>query len=178
MERRLVGDRAELDRLVLAQLPAALRFAIRLTGDRDDAEDLVQEALVKVAQNWMTFRGDATFATWFTRVLINVFRDRLRRRPEPVVRLDPEQVNLVDMRADDPASVAATGELAERVAVEVSRLPPRQREVLVLATYEGYSLAAIAALLEINEQNVYATLSAARARLKARLAPYLGVEEK
>jgi len=60
----------------------------------------------------------------------------------------------------------------------VSRLPPRQREVLVLIVFEKLSTSETAALVGISEQNVHATLSAARARLKQRLAPYLGYAEK
>ncbi len=83
-----------------------------------------------------------------------------------------------DMRSMTPPAAAAQSELAERVAVEVSRLPPRQREVMVLTAFEGLTVAETAALLEISEQNTYATLSAARTRLRSRLAPYLGFAEK
>lgn len=173
-----MADFAELDRLVLEHLPAALRFAMRLTGDRDAAEDLVQDALVRVAQGWQKFRGDSKFQTWFYRILINVFRDRLRGgRIVAIASLDEEEES-PDPRSTSPPAAAAANELADRVAEEVSRLPPRQREVMVLTTYEGLSALEAAALLDITEQNVHATLSAARARLRNRLAPYLGFAEK
>jgi RNA polymerase sigma-70 factor (ECF subfamily) len=173
-----VAHFSELDRLVLEHLPAALRFAVRMTDDRDAAEELVQEALVRVAQRWGAFRGEATFRTWLIRILINVFRDQLRRRSLAIVSLDEEEHVASDPKAREPVEIAATGELCERVAVAVSRLPPRQREVLVLIVYEELSVAETAVLVGITEQNVYATLSAARGQLKRRLAHDLGFAEK
>jgi RNA polymerase sigma-70 factor (ECF subfamily) len=164
--------------LVEAHLPAALRFATRLTGDTHAAEDLVGEALVRVAERFANFRGDAEFRTWLFRILINGFRDQLRRRAPATVSLTEEQAELVDPNASTPAEVAAAGELGDRIAAEVARLPPRQREVLVLIAYEGLTTVATAALLDVTEQNVHANLSAARARLKERLAPYLGFVER
>ena len=173
-----MANSLELDRLVLEHLPAALRFAVRLTGDRDSAEELVQEALVRVAQRWGAFRGEAAFRTWLIRILINVFRDQLRRRPLAVVSLDEEENVTPDRKAREPVEIAAAGELCERVAAEVSRLPPRQREVLVLIVYEELSVAETAALVGITEQNVHATLSVARGQLKRRLARDLDFAEK
>ena len=66
----------ELDRLVTQNLSAALRFATRLTGTLDAAEDVLQEALVRVARSWKSFRKEAEFRTWLFRIVINVFRDR------------------------------------------------------------------------------------------------------
>ncbi|HEV8003265.1 MAG TPA: sigma factor, partial [Planctomycetaceae bacterium] len=57
------SDQLELDRLVSEHLSAALRFATRLTGDVDAAEDVLQEALVRVARSWKTFRREAQFQT-------------------------------------------------------------------------------------------------------------------
>lgn len=159
-----------LDGLVRAHLPQALRFAIRLTGDVDAAEDVVQDALVRVARSWKTFRGEAEFRTWLFRIVINVFRDRLARQPpkEPLGR------ELCDDRADDPADAAAWNELERLVAQRVSALPPRQREVMVLITYEGLKAREVSRMLGISEANVYATLHAARERLRAELACWLG----
>ncbi|MBI2823614.1 MAG: RNA polymerase sigma factor [Planctomycetia bacterium] len=173
-----MGDRSSLDRLVLDHLPAALRFAVRLTGDADSAEELVQEALVRVAQRWGEFRGEAMFRTWLFRILINTFRDSLRRRRTRLAIADEEADEVPDARVVEPPEAALAGELGERVAAEVSRLPPRQREVLVLVAFEGLSVRDVAGVVGISEGNVHSTLSAARARLRERLAPYLGFAEK
>ncbi|MEX2118426.1 MAG: RNA polymerase sigma factor [Pirellulales bacterium] len=161
-------DNAALDRLVLEHLSGALRFATRLTGDADAAEEVVQEALAKVAGGWAAFRGEAAFRTWLFRIVLNVFRDR--RRPPTV---EPLADDLGDSRAIDPASAAMAGELGTLIARHVSSLPARQREVLVLVAYEGFSTSEVAAAVGISEANVHSTLHAARNRLKRQLAAYL-----
>jgi RNA polymerase sigma-70 factor (ECF subfamily) len=162
-----LGD-AAFDRLVVEHLPGALRFAVKLTGDRESAEDVVQDALVRAARGWPAFRGEAAFRTWFSRIVINAFRDRLRRPPpEPIAE------ELADDKAREPLAAVLAGELSELVAKHVSALPPRQREVLVLSVYEQFTVAEVAALLGISEANVYSTLHLARQRLKSQLASYL-----
>lgn len=165
---RFESDRNSFDRQVLEQLPAALRFATKLTGDAAWAEEIVQEALVRAARSWRTFRGDSELRTWLMRIVVNAFRDQLPRRQEP------EQLNesLADMRADDPLRSAEAAEQGRLVAAAISSLPPRQREVLVLVTYEQMSAAEAARVLEMTESNVRANLSYARATLKKLLARY------
>lgn len=163
-----MDEKAALDRLVDEHVPAALRFALRLTGDLDAAEDLVQDALVRVASHWSGFRGDATFRTWLFQIVVNVFRDRLRRPPMQALIDDVD-----DPRRPGPPQAALDAELGEIVARKIAELPPRQREVLVLSFYELMSAGEIAAVVGISHDNVYATLHQARARLKKELADYL-----
>jgi RNA polymerase sigma-70 factor (ECF subfamily) len=162
-----------LDRLVVDSLPEALRFATRLTGNLDRAEDLVGEGLVRAVRRWSTFRGEASFKTWFFKILINVFRDRCGGTAAPefslATRDEPD-----DRGLGDPAAAVMAMELEERVAAEVLRLPPRQREVLVLVVYEGLSTTDISEMLGITPANVHSTLSLARQHLRARLPQYFG----
>lgn len=163
------ADEAGLDGLVCRHLSETLRFATRLTGDPDAAEDVVQEALVRVARNWESFRGEAQFRTWLFRIVINVFRDQVAGR----TRIGRLEDDVPDDRAGDPASMAMADELGRLIAARVSALPPRQREVLVLIAYEGLTPRQVAGVLEITEANVYATLHVARGRLRKELAPHL-----
>jgi RNA polymerase sigma-70 factor (ECF subfamily) len=162
-------DEKTLNQLVLDHLPYALRLAVRLTGSPEAAEEIVQEALVHVARSWRTFRGQAQFRTWLSRIVINVFRDQLRHRP-PLEQL-PE--DLCDLRSGDPGAQAVSGELGRLIAARVSALPPRQREVLVLTVYESLTPREVAAILGISEANVYSTLHVARQKLQKELAAYL-----
>jgi RNA polymerase sigma-70 factor (ECF subfamily) len=164
------SEERELDRLVSEHLPAALRFATRLTGDFDRAEDVLQESLVRVARSWKNFRQEAQFRTWLFRIVINVFRSRSADGANRPTTL-PE--GLVDRRAADPARGVQDRELAELIAERVSALPERQREVMVLTSFEGFNIKEVAELLDITEANVYSTLAVARARLSKELAPYL-----
>jgi RNA polymerase sigma-70 factor, ECF subfamily len=161
------GDWSALERLVTDELPAALAFAHRLTNDPDLAEEIVQEALFRAARAWATFRGDAQPRTWLFQIVVNVFRDQAGRH-----RPDDLPAELADGRMADPADLASANELGRRIARLVADLPPRQREVLVLMTYEKYTAGEVARLLGINEQNVHATLHVARERLRERLEPH------
>src|SRR5262245_50047211 len=127
------GDPTPLDHLVDEHLPEAMRFAIRLTGDPAAAEDLLQDAFLRAARSWHNFKGQSRFRTWLFRIIINVFRDRTPHRPAA----SSIQSDLVDPRAGDPAAEILHVELSQFVAARVSALPARQREVLVLITYEG-----------------------------------------
>jgi len=163
-------DRDTFDRLVLEHLPAAQRFAIRLTGTAAGGEELVQDALLKAHRGWQGFRGQSAFRTWLFQVIVNCFRDRCRARGERDEVLQPD---LADRRAIDPAAAAQGKELGERVAAAVSTLPPRQREVLVLMAYEQLTAPEVAAMLDMTEQNVRTTLHLAREKLRHRLERYL-----
>ena len=97
---------ASLDQLVLEHLPSALRFATRLTGDPHAAEELVQEALVRVVRRFATFRGEATFRTWLFRIVINVFRDRLAATRSAAVSLHEQPEEPIDKASAGPAEAA------------------------------------------------------------------------
>ena len=166
-------DRETFDRLMLATLPAAQRFAVRLTGDPAAAEDLLHDALVRAAERWHTFRGAAAFKSWFFQIVVNAFRDGLRRggRGREVESLDDDAPSI---GSSDPATVVAGTEIGAIVAMHVSALPPRQREVLVLVAYEQMSPAEAARVLGITESNARANLHFARERLKRELSQHLG----
>ena len=167
------ADRDTFDRLMLEHLSAAQRFAVRLTGDLDAAEEVVQDALLRAARGWRTFRGDASFVTWLLRIVAHAAHEqRARDARTSSASLDDDPV---DVRPLDPAELASAADLGERVAQLVSVLPPRQREVLVLTAYEGLSTAEAALVLETSEQNVRTNLHLARRRLKEQLANVLDV---
>lgn len=161
-----------LDQLVKRHLNEALKLAVRLSGRTDSAEEIVQEALLRVSKSWQTFRGEAAFRTWLFRIVINVFRDWLKRR-ENADSLEELEDIVADKRAERPDSALLRQEFHEFVAERVSALPPRQREVLILMTYEDLTAAETAQVLGTSEANVHSTLHVARERLRRELAPYL-----
>jgi RNA polymerase sigma-70 factor (ECF subfamily) len=166
------GNHRLLDRLVVDGLPEALRFAQRLTGSEDAAAEVVQEALCRAVRAIASFRGESQFRTWFYRIVISAFRDlsAASARQRCVGELTDD---LADPRSENPAAAAMTGELRDLIARRVSALPPRQREVLVLITYEQMAAAEAAEVLGISEANVHTNLHYARARLREELASYL-----
>jgi RNA polymerase sigma-70 factor, ECF subfamily len=161
-----------LDQLVEDRLPEALRFALRLTGNQESAAEVVQEALYRAARSVGTFRGQSQFRTWFYRIVISAFHDSLPASSQPL-SLGELADELADSHSEDPAAAALTGELRDLIARRISALPPRQREVLVLISYEQLRASEVAEVLGISEANVHANLHYARARLRHELSPYL-----
>lgn len=165
----LPQGRATFDRLVSASLPAALRFAVRLTGKPDLAEEIVQEAMLRATRSWQTYRGDSHFNTWLFGIIVNVNRDRLGS----VAVTEDLNFDEPDSKQHSVEEVASAIELAEIVAMRISQLPLRQREVLVLSTYEGLDAEQIAHTLKMTTANVYSTLNIARSKLRQQLETYL-----
>lgn len=166
-------DRATFDRLVLEYLPACQRFAVRLTGDVDAAEEVVQEAMVRVARGWTSFRGESKFQTWLFRIVVNAWYDRRRRR-----KGGEEVGDVEDRRAAGPVGEAVGKELGEIVAHAVSTLPPRQREVVVMVVYEQMRISEVAGVLGVTEQTVRTSLHLGRERLRQKLRAYLPEEQR
>jgi RNA polymerase sigma-70 factor, ECF subfamily len=172
-------DRQLLDRLVREHMADLMRLAVRLTGNLDTAEDVLQDALTAIARGWNGFRQTATFRTWATRVVVNAFRDHLRRTDRnTLLRTVSLDTDPTDPRPGEPESSTDHVELNEQIARHISALPPRQREVLVLIVYEELPASEVAAMLEMTTANVHATLYAARQRLARELAEYLGVRRE
>ena len=164
--------RREFERLVREHLPDALRLALRLTNSADLAEDIVQSSMLRASRSWKSFRCDSTFKTWLHRIVVNVHRDYLSSTQR---HLHKSLDCVHEVGAEDhlgPSRQAETQELSELVSKLVHELPARQREAIVLFSYEQNTISEIAAILDITEANVYATLHIARRRLRQALRPY------
>lgn len=154
-------DRSAVDRLVVEHLPSALRFARRLTGDADVAEDVVQEALCLILRRWTSYRGEGSFLAWMMQIVVNVDRDRRRRRRNLLPLPDED---LVSGRPPPPEEASA-GELHARIRAAVDALPDRQREVTLLSLGEGLAAREVAEVLQTTEGNVHTCLHLARKRI-------------
>jgi RNA polymerase sigma-70 factor (ECF subfamily) len=153
-------DRHDVDQLVVQHLPAALGLAQRLTGDRDLAEDLVQEALCRVLDRWRSFRGEASFRTWMLQIVVNVDRDRRRRHRDK--RPVPDEI---PTKAESAIERLAANELGETIRAAIDELPERQREVALLVFGEGLTANEAAYVLGITDANVHTCIHLARKRI-------------
>jgi RNA polymerase sigma-70 factor, ECF subfamily len=162
-------DRAEIDRLVVENLPIAMRFAQRLTGCSELAEEIVQEALTKVLHSWPRYRREASFSTWMLGIVLNAHRDACRRRRhEPV----PLAAELPDRRPASDLFLDAT-ELAQRMRTAIDSLPDRQREIALLCLVEQVTPGEAAPLLGITVANIHTTLHNVRKKLLPHVEPAL-----
>ena len=167
LARSARGDLRAFDEIVTRYGPVALRVAARMAPDRQSAEDIAQEAMVRIWRRADEFDGRrARFTTWLYRIVVNLCID-LRRRPQPVA-LPP------DFDPIDPSAGAAENiEVDERRAAlikAIEELPSGQRAALMLVYEEGLSGAEAAQVLGVSTKAVERLLARARARLRELLA--------
>ncbi|MDR6382346.1 RNA polymerase sigma-70 factor (ECF subfamily) [Paraburkholderia caribensis] len=153
--------------LVARKLPRLLALATRMLGDRMEAEDVAQEAFMRIWKQAPRWReGEARFDTWLHRVVLNLCYDRLRaHREQPADEL-PDHT---DPAATPDAQLEAQSREA-RVRAALAALPARQREALVLNYYQDLSNIEAAALMGITVDALESLLSRARRNLRAQLA--------
>lgn len=168
VKRAKDGDARALAALCERHAPRVERLTAHLLADPEDARDAAQEALAKLCVRLRQFRGDAQFATWLHRLVVNTCRDvaeRQRvRRCEPLAeddRIAPD---------GDPARAAENAELRHELGAGLAVLSEEQATVVVLKDAFGYSFAEISARsgMPVGTAKCYA--HRARAGLRARLS--------
>lgn len=161
------GDPAAFDGLVRRHLRRAFGLAYRITGQREDAEDLVQDAFLSALEHLDSYDDTRPFRPWLDRIVVNrAINSRQRTRRHPVEPL-PEQVAV---RGASPSAAVEQRELKERLAAALDELPERQRSIVQLSGYEGMSSREIGELLELPAGTVRWELHQARRALRERLA--------
>lgn len=150
--------------MVVRKLPRIVGLASRLLSDRAEAEDVAQDAFLRVwrqAPKWK--KTDARFDTWLHRVVLNLCYDRLRRRREQPVAEVPETADT------GPAPDSGLRDAEEQRGIDeaLASLPERQREAIVLQYYQGLSNVEAAAVMDISVEALESLLSRARRNLRA-----------
>ena len=169
VERVRRGDAAAFDTLVTRYMRRAFSVAYRVMGQKEDAEDLVQEAFLAVLQRIGTFEAGRPFAPWFFRILVNRGLNARKSRSLRTVDEIPESAA---SRGPSPERAAEQTELRERLAKAMEALPERQRVIVQLFELEGFGGPEIAEILEISDGTVRWHLHEARKTLRRALAPY------
>jgi RNA polymerase sigma-70 factor (ECF subfamily) len=164
------GDPEAFAELVRRHKDRLWSVALRTTGDREDAADALQDALVSAYRNAASYRGDAAVTTWLHRIVVNASLDALRRRAaRRSVPLSDE-----DTRLADPVDALGQRETALVVHAALDTLPPDQRAAIVLVDLEGHSVEDAARMLDCAPGTVKSRCSRGRARLAPLLRPVLG----
>jgi len=154
----------EFERFSAGASDPLLRTGFLMTGNAQDAEDLVQETLLKVARRWNRVRLMEHPAAYARRVLISLVLDEADRRTRQPTELQPHEVG--DELADEQAA-RALREVDDRAEFlwATAQLPARQRAVLVLRYWSDLPVAEVADILGCTEGTVTSTASRAAARL-------------
>jgi RNA polymerase sigma-70 factor, ECF subfamily len=160
-------DRLRFEQLVVPHLDAAFNLARWLLRSREDAEDVVQEAMLRAFRFFRGFHGGDARA-WLLQIVRNCSYSWLEkhRASELTVEFDEE---LHPDSSGTPELLAIAGDHRERLARAIEELPPRFREVLVLRELEGCSYKEIAAVTSIPIGSVMSALARARRRLQRSL---------
>jgi RNA polymerase sigma-70 factor (ECF subfamily) len=161
------GDRAAFDRLSRRHLDRAHGVALRMTGSRADAEDVVQEVFLRLWLKpgaWQP--GQAQFSTWLYRVIVNRCLD-LKRRPKGIELDAIEEPQDPDDNAEDSLMQAERGRALEAA---VAQLPERQRAAIVLTYTAGLRNAEAASAMDISVKAFEALLVRAKRELRDHLA--------
>ena len=173
------GDAAAARALTARLAPKAFSHALRVLGDRMEAEDVAQDAMMRlwtIAPKWRA--GEAKVSTWLYRVTANLCTDRLRRggRAGPALDDIPEPED--PMPGADARLLAASR--AAAVTAALRGLPDRQRQSIVLRHFEGLANPEIAEVLGISVEAVESLTARAKRALAAALGPMkdaLGYED-
>jgi len=163
------GDAAAARALTARLTPRVMAHAYRLLGDRAEAEDVAQEAMLrlwKIAAEWRP--GEARVTTWLYRVVANLATDRLRRRK----RMGPALDQVPEPADERPGPAEALQARARAAAVQMAldALPERQRQAVVLRHIEGLGNPEIAAIMEIGIEAAESLTARGKRALRAALA--------
>ena len=178
IERCKRGDLAAFNDLVRKYEKQVYNFAYRLTGNYDDANDVAQDAFLRVFNAIGTFRGDSSFSTWLFRITTNVFLDeRKKAKAHPQTSLD-EYMELgessVARQIEDPSptpdAVLEEAERAQILQKAVGDLPEYQRAMVTLYHSQQKSYEEIAEIMDLPIGTVKSRLNRARLALKENLS--------
>lgn len=174
------GDVSAFEKLVRQYDRQVFRIANHITQNREDAEDVVQDAFLKAYEKLDQFQGNSKFYTWLVRIAVNESLMRLRkRRTGRMVSIDEDvQTEEGSMPRDladwgpDPEALYNQSEMAEILKKTIQGLPPGFRVVFVLRDVEGLSTEETADSLGLSIPAVKSRLLRARLQLRERLAKY------
>ena len=174
------GDMGAFEQLVKMYDRNIFRIAQHITQNREDAEDVVQDAFLKAYENLGKFQEQSKFYTWLVRIAVNEALMRLRRRrPERMVSLDEEVKTEEDSMprevadwSPNPEQLYSQSELRDILSRTVQGLPPSFRTVFVLRDVENLSTEETAEALDLSVPAVKSRLLRARLQLRERLNKY------
>jgi len=171
------GDGGAFERLVLRHQNSVYSQALRITGDRQDAQDVAQDVFIRIYRSLSSFKGDCAFSTWVYRVCSNMCIDFMRKNRKnaalslAVIETDDGgeiELDIPDL-SDSPHERYETTERMEILERCLSALPADMREILILREIQGLNYQEIADSLMLEEGTVKSRLSRARKRLCALL---------
>lgn len=177
IEKALAGDDDAFRELVERHSRAVYRLAYRMTGRADDADDVVQETMLRLYQRLSTFERRASFTTWLHQIAVRCALDlldaRQRRREQQDTEVHPMLERTEDTAAQ-PERKALSAEVRDSVAQALGCLTASEHSAFILRHCEGMSIREIGAALGTNDNATKNTIFRAVRKLRERLEPLTG----
>ena len=181
VERFKAGDEEAFDSLVDRHSTRAYQIAYSVLGNREDAEEVAQDAFIRMHRALPNFRGESEFTTWMYRIVINLARNKYRWNktrmaafhdsidaPAEGDDVDTRKIELPDTR-NTPEEEAVYAELDQALQSELGKLPEAQRQVLVMRNVLDMSYEDIADAMKCKIGTVKSRLARSREELCRRL---------
>lgn len=182
LEKLRLGDRLEFSRMVEAYSSRLYRLALKMLGDQQDAEDVLQETFIKAFRYLSRFDGRSSISTWLYRIAVNEALMLMRKKRLPAISLDEsvegeegeaEPLQVVDWCCI-PEHELMNEEARRELDKAVQKLPPNLRTAFILRDIEDLSTQEAADVLGLTENALKTRLSRARLRLREELTAYYG----
>ncbi len=171
------GDLQAFRLLMESHQRYAYALAVRLLHDKENAEDVVQEAFIRVWTNLHSYRRDVKFTTWLYKIVINLCYDRMKTesRRKRWLRYFGGLAGTDEVAGGtDLDEAIGNADMREKILTEAKNLPPRQRMVFHLRDVQDFSLQEIAEMAGMSVNSVKTNLCYARRRIRQAVTPVRG----
>lgn len=160
------GDKDAFTEIVARHLNAVINFALRYVGHRAEAEDVAQEAFIRIWKNAAKWEPRGfSFRSWLYRITYNLCIDELRKR-KPITDVEEEEL---PHHGDQPEDDLYRDEQQQKVTIALNELPERQRTAITLCVYQGMSNRDAAQVMEVSIEALESLLSRARRALRNKM---------
>jgi len=167
VKKSQLGDRSAFEELVLRHQELVFSLAYKLTGNREMANDVAQEAFIRAWKAIEKFRGDSTFSTWIYRITVNTaWTLRKKAKKHNTLNIDDTYEPIVIDEKKDPEMVAINSDLSSVLSKALNNLPVEQRIIVELKNIEGRSHKEIADYLDISVTAAKVRLHRAHQKLR------------
>ena len=162
-----LGDKAAFEQLVIRHQDLVFSLAYKLTGNREMANDVAQEAFIRAWKAIEKFRGDSTFSTWIYRITVNTaWTLRKKAKKHSTLNIDDTYEPIVIDEKKDPELVAINSDLSSVLVNALDKIPIEQRIIVELKNIEGRSHKEIADYLDISVTAAKVRLHRAHQKLR------------
>ena len=181
IERIKAGDMAAYNVMVIRHYDRIFSRVLQLLNNKQDAEEVTQDAFIRAHRGLENFRGDASFSTWLYQIATNLAHNRywywFRRKRDQSISLDQPQCddgsltleNVMPCADENPAEAVVTQEFIDRVSACMQYLNDKHKEVLILRNVKNLTYDEIAQQLEISVGTVKSRIARARESLRSLL---------